>query len=196
MRHRIGGRKLHRTSEHRISLLRNLSTSLFDKERITTTLVKAKELRPFAEKLITLAKKETLHSKRQVLRHIQDKTVAKKLFDTISARFSQRPGGYMRILSLGPRRGDGTDMAIVELIGSEPVFEKDKKKKKKEKKAKVKEEPAMEAEAAEEKEEKKKPKRKGIFRKKKEKEEKGKEEIKERGKKKKAEKTKKKSKKD
>jgi large subunit ribosomal protein L17 len=192
MRHRIGGRKLNRTSEHRIALLRNLSTSLFDKERITTTLVKAKELRPFAEKLITLAKKETLHSKRQVLRHIQDKTVAKKLFDTLSARFSQRPGGYMRILHLGPRRGDGAEMAILELIGSEPVFEKDKKKKKKEKKAKVKEEPTPEAEAAEEKEEKKKPKRKGIFRAKKEKGKEEKKGKKEKGKKKTAEKTKKK----
>lgn len=179
MRHRVWGRKLGRTSEHRLALLRNLSTSLFDKERITTTLIKAKELRPFAEKLITLAKKETLHSKRQILKHIHDKSVAKKLFDILSARFSQRPGGYMRILPLGPRRGDGTDMAIVELVGSEPVFEKDKKKKKKkEKKEKVKEEAARKAEGAEEKEEKKKPRKKKIFKTKKEKEEeKEKEEI-------------------
>ncbi len=172
MRHRIWGRKLGRTSEHRLALLRNLSTSLFDKERITTTLIKAKALRPFAEKLITLAKKETLHSKRQVLKHIQNKDTAKKLFDILSARFSQRQGGYMRILPLGPRRGDGADMAIVELIGSEPVFEKDKKKKKKEKKRKIKEEPAMEQEAAVEKGKEKKPRKKRIFKGKKDKEEK------------------------
>ncbi len=131
MRHRIARRKLGRKSAHRIALLRNLSTSLFRKERITTTLIKAKELRSFAEKLITCAKRETLHSKRRVLRHIHDREVAKKLFDTLGARFSQRSGGYMRILKLGSRRGDGAEMAIVELIGSEPVFEKKKGKKSK-----------------------------------------------------------------
>ena len=119
MRHRVAGRKLGRTSEHRIALLRNLSTSLFDKEKITTTLAKAKELRPFAERLITISKKESLHARRQILRHIHDKKVVGKMFDTLSARYSQRPGGYTRIIKLGPRRGDHAEMAIIELVGSE-----------------------------------------------------------------------------
>ena len=118
MRHRIAGRKLGRTTEHRIALLRNLSTSLFDKERITTTLAKAKDLRPFAERLVTLSKRETLHARRLVLRHIHDRTVVAKLFDTLSARYAQRPGGYTRIIKLGPRRGDHAEMAIIELVDS------------------------------------------------------------------------------
>ncbi|MEW5807234.1 MAG: 50S ribosomal protein L17 [Acidobacteriota bacterium] len=160
MRHRIAGRKLGRKREHRLALLRNMCTSLFRKERIRTTLMKAKELRPFAEKLITLAKRETLHARRQVMEHIHDKEVSRKLFDTISARFSQRPGGYMRILHLGARRGDGADMAILELIGSEPVFEKKKKKGKKgkgeEKKGEKKEEKEGRAEEKKEKRARKK----------------------------------------
>ena len=119
MRHRVAGRKLGRTSAHRLALLRNLSTALFDKERITTTLVKAKELRPFAEKLVTLAKRETLHSRRRVLRHIHDRQVVAKLFDTLSARYAQRPGGYTRIIKLGPRRGDHAEMALIELVDAE-----------------------------------------------------------------------------
>ncbi|MCP3982629.1 MAG: 50S ribosomal protein L17 [bacterium] len=123
MRHRVAGRKLGRTSEHRLALLRNMSTSLFDKEKITTTLAKAKELRPFAEKLLTLTKKETLHARRQVLRHIHDRTVVAKMFDTLSARYSARPGGYTRIIKLGPRRGDNAELAIIELVDSESVSE-------------------------------------------------------------------------
>jgi large subunit ribosomal protein L17 len=119
MRHRVAGRKLGRTTEHRIALLRNLSTALFDKEKITTTLAKAKELRPFAEKLLTISKKETLHARRQVARHIHDRAVVTKVFDTLSARYAQRPGGYTRIIKLGPRRGDQAEMAIIELVGSE-----------------------------------------------------------------------------
>jgi large subunit ribosomal protein L17 len=130
MRHRVAGRKLGRTSEHRIALLRNLSTALFDKEKITTTLTKAKELRPFAEKLITLSKKETLHARRQVLRDIHSRAVVAKLFDTISARYAQRPGGYTRILKLGPRRGDHAEMAIIELVGAAEAEEAAKPKKK------------------------------------------------------------------
>jgi large subunit ribosomal protein L17 len=131
MRHGQALRKLGRTTEHRISLLRNLSTSLFQAERITTTLHKAKELRPFAEKLITLARRDTLHSRRLAARDIQDRDVLKKLFDTLGPRFSQRPGGYSRILKLGWRQGDGAEVAMVELLGSEPVFDKGQKKKKK-----------------------------------------------------------------
>jgi large subunit ribosomal protein L17 len=119
MKHRVAGRKLGRTSAHRLALLRNLSTALFQRERIKTTLHKAKELRPFAEKLVTLSKRETLHARRQVLRHIHDQEVVAKLFDTLSARFAQRPGGYTRIVKLGPRRGDGAEMALIELVGSE-----------------------------------------------------------------------------
>jgi large subunit ribosomal protein L17 len=119
MKHRVAGRKLGRTSMHRTALLRNLSTELFRHERIRTTLLKAKELRPFAEKLITLSKRETLHARRLVLRDIHDKEIVAKMFDTISSRFAQRPGGYTRIVKLGPRRGDNAEMALIELIGAE-----------------------------------------------------------------------------
>ena len=120
MRHRVAYRKLGRITPHRMALLRNMATALFERERIRTTLVKAKELRPFAEKLITLAKREDdrLHARRQVLRDIRNAVVLKKLFDYLGARFAARPGGYTRILRLGPRQGDGAEMAIVELIGS------------------------------------------------------------------------------
>jgi large subunit ribosomal protein L17 len=119
MKHRVAGRKLGRTSMHRTALLRNLSTELFRHERIRTTLMKAKELRPFAEKLITLSKRETLHARRLVLRDIHDKDVVSKMFDTISSRFAARPGGYTRIIKQGPRRGDNAEMALIELIGAE-----------------------------------------------------------------------------
>jgi large subunit ribosomal protein L17 len=121
MRHRVAHRKLGRTTPHRIALLRNLATALFEKERIRTTLPKAKELRPFAERLITLAKREDdrLHARRLAARHLQEPAVVKKLFETIGSRFATRPGGYTRILRLGPRRGDGTEMAYVELVGYE-----------------------------------------------------------------------------
>ncbi len=124
MRHRVAGRKLGRTTAHRVALLRNLSTALFERERITTTLMKAKELRPFAERLVTLAKRETLHARRQVLRHIHDRRVVAKLFDTLSARYAQRPGGYTRIVKLGPRRGDHAEMALVELVDAEVAGQK------------------------------------------------------------------------
>jgi large subunit ribosomal protein L17 len=121
MRHRVAHRKLGRTTPHRIALLRNLATALFEKERIRTTLPKAKEVRSFAEKLITLARREEnrLHARRQVARDIQNPVVVKKLFDTLGARFATRPGGYTRILRLGPRHGDGAEMAYLELVGFE-----------------------------------------------------------------------------
>ena len=128
MRHGRALRKLGRDTEHRLAMLRNLSTALFDKERITTTLHRAKEVRPFAERLITLARRDTLHSRRLAGRSIADKTVLKKLFDTLGPRFSQRPGGYSRILHLGWREGDGAELAMLELIGSEPTFKKEDKK--------------------------------------------------------------------
>ena len=130
MYHNRAYRKLGRKHSHRLATLRALSTSLFERERIRTTLMKAKELRPFAEKLITRSKQDNLHSRRIVMRDIQDKDVAKKLFDTLSARYTERPGGYMRILKLGRRKGDGAEMALVELLGSEPDFKKKEEDKK------------------------------------------------------------------
>jgi large subunit ribosomal protein L17 len=138
MRHRVANRKLGRTTPHRIALLRNLATALFERERIRTTLIKAKELRPYAEKLITLAKRDEdrLHARRLALRDIKDVVVVRKLFDTIGARYATRPGGYTRILRLGPRRGDGAEMAILELLGSEyQPKDKDAKDKEKDNKA-------------------------------------------------------------
>ena len=126
MRHRVHHRKLGRKTAHRIATLRTMASALFQHERIQTTLMKAKELRPYAEKLITLAKRDDgkLHARRQVAADIRDGEVVKKLFDTLGQRFSSRPGGYTRILRLGPRKGDGAEMAIVELIGSEYKPEK------------------------------------------------------------------------
>ncbi len=149
MRHNVGYRKLGRTKEHRRALLRNLATDLFRHERLTTTLPKARELRPFAEKLITLARRDDLHARRQVASQIGDRVVVKKLFDTLGPRFASRPGGYTRALKLGPRPGDGADMAIVELVGSEPVFKKQKedKKARRERKEKAREKEAAEAAA-------------------------------------------------
>jgi large subunit ribosomal protein L17 len=127
MRHRVKGKKLSRDSAQRKALLRNLVTSFLEKERIRTTLAKAKATRPVAEKIITLGKNNSLHSRRLALRFIYKKDVVKKLFDEIGPRFSERPGGYTRIIKIGPRAGDGAEMAILELIGSE--FKKKAKKK-------------------------------------------------------------------
>ena len=109
-------------------MFRNMVTSLLDKERIRTTLERAKAVRPIAERMITLGKRETLHARRQALAFVKDPAVVSKLFDTIAPRFSQRPGGYTRIIRLGFRDGDGAQMAIIELIGSE--FKPSKKEKK------------------------------------------------------------------
>ena len=119
MRHRVHGRKLGRTPPHRRALLRNLCTSLLEHERITTTVQKAKEVRPLAEKMITLGKKETLHARRQAARFLLKAAVVQKLFDSIAARYADRPGGYTRILKLGPRAGDGAELAIIELVSEE-----------------------------------------------------------------------------
>jgi large subunit ribosomal protein L17 len=152
MRHNVGYRKLGRTSGHRRALLKGLATELFRHERLRTTLPKAKELRPYAERLITLARRDDLHARRRVLRQITDREVVKKLFDTLAPRFATRPGGYTRTLHLAPRPGDGADMAIVELVGSEPVFKKHKEEKKarRDKKAQARSKAAEEAAAREE----------------------------------------------
>ena len=143
MRHLVKGKRLRRNTAHRRALLRNLVTSFLEKERMRTTLAKAKATRPLAEKMITLAKKDTLHTRRQALRFIYKKTVVKKLFDEIGPRFSERPGGYTRIVKVGPRAGDGADMAILELVGTEYK----KKGKKKDIKEKMKEAKAKKAKA-------------------------------------------------
>jgi len=128
MRHRVSHRKLGRVTEHRIAMLRNQASALIKYEHIETTVPKAKELRPFVERIITIAKRgiasgdangKTLHARRLVLRDIQDRDVVGKLFDTIAPRFETRPGGYTRILRLGYRRGDSAEVAQIELVGSE-----------------------------------------------------------------------------
>lgn len=127
MRHLIKGKKLRRNSSQRRALLRNLVTSFLEKERIKTTLAKAKAAKPLAERMITLAKKDNLHTRRLALRYIYKKGVVKKLFEDIGPRFTERPGGYTRIVKLGLREGDGAEMAMLELIGTE--FKKKEKKK-------------------------------------------------------------------
>jgi len=109
-------RKLGRTSGHRKALFRNLVTSFLDKERVETTEPKAKELRSFAEKMITLAKRGDLHARRQALAFMTDETVVAKLFDNVAKRFENRNGGYTRITKLGPRQGDAAPMVLIELV--------------------------------------------------------------------------------
>ncbi|MEM6454011.1 MAG: 50S ribosomal protein L17 [Acidobacteriota bacterium] len=116
MRHNHHGRKLGRTTSHRRAMFRNQLASLIEHERITTTLHKAKELRPLIEKMVTRGRDNTVHSRRLVGRMIADRSVIKKLFDEISPRFADRPGGYTRIMKLGPRHGDGAEMAIIEFV--------------------------------------------------------------------------------
>ena len=116
MRHRIAGRKLGRPTAHRMALYRNLVTDLLRNERIITTEPKAKEVRSLAEKMITNGNKGTLHNRRKALAFVYDKDVVAKLFDDLAERFRERPGGYTRIVKLGPRKGDAAPMAILELV--------------------------------------------------------------------------------
>ena len=128
MRHRVAHRKLGRVTEHRISMLRNQATNLLRHEHLTTTVPKAKELRPFVERIITIAKRgiaageangKMLNARRLVMHDLQDGDIVTKLFDTIAPRFAERPGGYTRLLRIGFRKGDSAEVAQVELIGSE-----------------------------------------------------------------------------
>jgi large subunit ribosomal protein L17 len=128
MRHNLGYRKLGRVTEHRIALLRNQAAALLRHEKIETTIPKAKELRPFVERLITIAKRgvaagdangKALHARRMVIADLPDQDVVRKLFDTLAPRFAERPGGYTRILRVGFRRGDSAEVAHIELVGSE-----------------------------------------------------------------------------
>src|SRR3954470_1815572 len=128
MRHRVAHRKLGRVTEHRISMLRNQATALLRHEHLTTTVPKAKELRPFVERIITVAKRglaageangRVLNARRLVMQDVQDREVVTKLFDTIAPRFAARAGGYTRLLRIGYRQGDSAEIAQVELVGSE-----------------------------------------------------------------------------
>lgn len=128
MRHRVAHRKLGRVTEHRIAMLRNLATDLLRHEHLTTTVARGKELRPFVERIITIAKRglaagpanaKVLNARRLVMHDLQDREVVTKLFDTLAPRFETRPGGYTRLLRLGFRRGDAAEIAQIELVGSE-----------------------------------------------------------------------------
>lgn len=116
MRHNVAGRKLGRTSAHRKAMFRNQLASLVEHERIQTTLAKAKDLRPIAERLVTRSRQDTVHARRLVGRWLLDRSHIKKLFDEIGPRFAERPGGYLRIVKLGPRQGDAAEMAILEFV--------------------------------------------------------------------------------
>lgn len=197
MRHSVRGRKLGRTESHRKALLRSLTTSLFRHKRIRTTLAKAKETRSFAETLITKARKNDLHSKRQVMSEIHDKEVVKELFGDILEKIGDRPGGYTRVVKLGRRMGDAADVAILELVDFNEVMKaKDEEKKeqreaKKAKKEKETEEAAPpvveDAKVVEETEEEKKPKKRGRKKKEEKEEPKAEEKPKKKGRKKKKE---------
>jgi large subunit ribosomal protein L17 len=128
MRHLISGSKLGRQPAHRRATLRNLVTNLIEKERIQTTLLRAKAARPLAERLITLGKRDSLHARRQAAAFLQTPNATKKLFADLAPRFADRPGGYTRIIRVGWRIGDGAELAILEFLGSE-LKKKDKKQK-------------------------------------------------------------------
>ena len=137
MRHRWSGKKLGRTSKHRNAMTRNMVTSLIDEERVRTTLAKAKEVRRHAERIITLGKRGTLHARRRAAVFLKTPASVQKLMDTIGPRYAERPGGYTRIIKLGPRRGDNAEMALIELVDAEiaEAAEEPKASKKKTKKA-------------------------------------------------------------
>ncbi len=116
MRHGVSGRKLGVTSTHRLAMFRNMAVALIKHEQITTTLPKAKELRPVAEKLITLGKRGGLHARRQAIAQLQDEKIVNKLFTSLAERYKARPGGYCRVLKAGVRYGDAADMAVIELM--------------------------------------------------------------------------------
>ena len=121
MRHGVAGRKLGVTTSHRFAMFRNMAVALLKHEQITTTVSKAKELRPVAEKLITLGKRGGLHARRQALSQLQDEKIVAKLFDGLATRYKARPGGYTRVLRAGMRYGDAADMAVIELVERDPA---------------------------------------------------------------------------
>lgn len=119
MRHNRNFRKLGRTTAHRIAMFRNQLASLVENQRIITTLEKAKELRPLAERLITQGRDDSVHSRRRAARWLPNRDLVRKLFNDVSPRFADRPGGYLRITKLGPRKGDGAEMAVLEMVDYE-----------------------------------------------------------------------------
>jgi large subunit ribosomal protein L17 len=126
MKHRVVGRRFDRTTEHRTAMFRNMVTSLLQHERITTTTPKAKDLKRIAEKIITQAKRGTVHARRLVHRDVRDAEVLRKLFGPIAERFKTRPGGYTRLIRVGRRQGDNAELAVVELVDrSAPQSETD-----------------------------------------------------------------------
>lgn len=154
MRHRVKGKKLGRTKSHKESMLRNLVTSLFERESVRTTEARAKEARKLAEKVLTWGKKGDLHSRRLALRHILDTAIIKKVFDDIAPRFAGRDGGYTRIIKLGERRGDAAPVVILELTEKSKKVEEEKaaRKAKKEAKREARRKAEEEEEAVEEEE--------------------------------------------
>ena len=139
MRHGVAGRKLGVTSTHRQAMFRNLAHALLKHEQITTTLPKAKELRPVTEKLITLGKRGDLHSRRLALSYLQTREAVSRLFDTVAPRYGDRAGGYLRIVRTGFQKGDGAEKAFIELLGSEHELD-EKRQKRAEARAKRREE--------------------------------------------------------
>jgi large subunit ribosomal protein L17 len=149
MRHRYAGYKLKRDTAGRNSLLRNLATSVIEAERVVTTVPKAKAVQPIVEHMITLAKADTLHTRRQAAAFLRTPDSVKKLFDTLGTRFGQRNGGYTRIVRLGPRKGDGAEQAMIELVGSELVKRALDRAKRKEDRLKARQQGREEGEAEE-----------------------------------------------
>jgi large subunit ribosomal protein L17 len=155
MRHKRAGYKLKRDMGARKALLRGLTTSVIEAERVITTVPKAKAVRPLVDKMITLAKRDTLHTRRQAASFLETPAAVKKLFETFGPRFAQRPGGYTRITRLGPRRGDGAEQAMLELVGSELVKRAEERRKRKEARLKAVQEGAPQEEKEEKDDEKK-----------------------------------------
>ena len=140
MRHKVAGFKLKRPVDSRNALLRNLVTSVIENERVITTVPKAKAVKPLVEKMITLAKRDTLHSRRQAAMVLRTPASVKKLFDSLGTRFGQRNGGYTRITRLAPRIGDGAEQAMLELVGSELVKRAEERAKRREERLKARQE--------------------------------------------------------
>ena len=136
MKHGVSGFKLKRNVSARRALLRNLVTSVIDTERVQTTVPKAKAIKPLVDKIVTLGKRDTLHARRQAAAFLMTPDSVKKLFDKIGPRFSQRNGGYTRIVRLGWRKGDGAEICMLELVGSELVRRADERRKRKEERLK------------------------------------------------------------
>ena len=149
MRHRKGGFKLQRDPSARRALLRGLATNVIERDRVITTVTKAKAVRPWVEKMITLGKKDTLHSRRQAAAFLQTPAAVKKVFDTLAPRFSQQDGGYTRIVRLGPRRGDGAEEVVIEILGTELKKRAEDRRKRKEERLKRQQEESEAAEGAE-----------------------------------------------